>query len=54
MAQIQTNTVVITFSKLVRSGTEETTSVTDEILRSLEAVAQELVGDSVVVECELT
>ena len=50
MAQIQTDTIVITFSKLVRQGAEETATVTDEVLASLEAVAQELVGDTVIVE----
>lgn len=50
MAQIQTDSIVITFSKLVRQGAEESSPVTDEVLANLEAVAQELVGESIIVE----
>lgn len=50
MAQIHKEVVVITFSKLVKTGTDDTTPITDEILLSIEAVAQELVGDSIIVE----
>ena len=50
MAQIQTETIVITFSKLVKDNAGEVSITADEVLTSLEAVAQELVGDSVIVE----
>jgi hypothetical protein len=50
MAQVVTESIVITFSKLVKdSGAAE--SITDsDILAALEQVAQELVGSGVIVE----
>lgn len=50
MAQVVTESIIITFSKLVKdSGTAET--ITDsEVLAALEQVSQELVGPSVIVE----
>lgn len=50
MAHIQTESVVITFNKLVKNGAEHTEITSEEIVASLEAVAQELVGDGVIVE----
>lgn len=53
MAQIQTETIVITFSKLVKeSGNNpgNASMTDDDMLTSLEAVAQELVGPGVIVE----
>lgn len=52
MPQIQTDTVVITFSKLVRTGATEDALVTEDILQALQQVAQELAGDSIIVEVE--
>lgn len=52
MAQIQTDTVVLTFNRLVKNGETSASIMNDEIIAALEQVAQELVGDSVVVEVE--
>jgi hypothetical protein len=52
MAQIQTETIVINFSKLVKTGAEGGDITSAEIQAALEQVAQELVGDGVVVEVE--
>jgi hypothetical protein len=50
MAKIVTESIVITFSKIVKD-TEPGASITSsEIEAALEQVAQELIGDSVVVE----
>jgi sorbitol-specific phosphotransferase system component IIA len=51
MAKIIEEIVVIKFSKLVKSETQETI-VSAEIQAALEQVAQELVGDSIIVEVE--
>ena len=52
MAQIQTETVAITFNRLIKDSDKlgATISVTSETLAALEQVAQELVGETVVVE----
>ena len=50
MAEIVTDTVVINFSKLVKTGNSSTDIVGIEVIAALEQVAQELVGDSVIVE----
>ena len=52
MAQIQTETVVITFSRLVKDGAKEDSAITEEVTAALEQVAQELVGTSIIVEAE--
>ena len=51
MAKIVEEIVVIKFSKLVKSDTQETI-VSADIQAALEQVAQELVGDSIIVEVE--
>lgn len=51
MAKIVEDVLVIKFSKLVKEGVNEDL-VTAEIQASLEAVAQELVGDGIIVEVE--
>ncbi len=51
MAQIIEENIVIKVSKLVKSGTGETL-VPEETLQALEQVAQELLGESVIVEVE--
>lgn len=54
MAKIQTETLVITFNRLVKdSDTDSADVVTDDVTISLEQVAQELVGPGVVVEVQL-
>jgi hypothetical protein len=54
MAIVYEETLVIKFSRLVRQNQTIPAVVTTEILSALEQVAQELVGDSVVVEVEST
>lgn len=51
MAKIIEEIVVIKFSKLVKGETQETI-VRADIQAALEQVAQELVGDSIIVEVE--
>lgn len=51
MAKIIEEIVVIKFSKLVKSDTQEKI-VSADIQAALEQVAQELVGDSIIVEVE--
>lgn len=54
MAKIQTETLVITFNKLVKdSDTDSADVVTTDVTTALEQVAQELVGAGVVVEVQL-
>lgn len=53
MASIVQETVVITFSKLIKSNdTEKKDIINEEILASLEEVAQQLVDNSIIVEIE--
>jgi hypothetical protein len=51
MAQIVEDVIVIKFSSLVKDGAaEQTTCISEEIQAAIEQVAQELVGQHVVVE----
>ena len=51
MAKIVEDVLLIKFSSIVKDGSsDQITVVTEEIQKALEQVAQELVGDSVVVE----
>ena len=50
MAKIQEEVVVITVSKLVKNEGSSTDVVTDDILAALASVAEELLGNGVVVE----
>jgi hypothetical protein len=50
MAKIVTESIVITFSKIVKDNESGTSVTSSDIQSALEQVAQELVGDSVVVE----
>lgn len=50
MAKIVKETVVLEFSKLVKDHAEAGMQVTDEMAATLETVAQELAGDSAIVE----
>jgi histone H3/H4 len=53
MAKIIEDVVVIKFSKIVKDAEAEASGIAgSEIQQALEQVAQELVGDSVVVEVE--
>jgi hypothetical protein len=52
MAKIHEEVVIIKLSKLVREGEDSSSLASDEILTAIEQVAQELVGDSVIVEAE--
>ena len=51
MAKIQSEKIVITVSRIVKDSDSVSDSVVnDEIIAALEQVAQELIGNSVVVE----
>jgi hypothetical protein len=53
MAKIVEDVVVIKFSKLVKDSHDEGSAIAgNDIQQALEQVAQELVGDGVVVEVE--
>jgi hypothetical protein len=51
MAKIVEEVVIIKLSKLVKDGVD-TSIITNDLQSALEQVAQELVGDGVVVEVE--
>jgi hypothetical protein len=51
MAKIIEENIIIKVSKLVKISADESL-VPEETLQALEAVAQELLGDSVIVEVE--
>jgi len=51
MAKVICETVVLKFSRLVKDH-EETELLNDDMLPTLEQVAQELVGDNIIVEVE--
>jgi hypothetical protein len=53
MAKIVTESIVITFSKIVKDSEEVTQITGPDIHAALEQVAQELIGDNVVVEVVL-
>lgn len=50
MARIVEEVLIVKFSRIVKDNAGEESSITDETVAALEQVAQELVGDSVVVE----
>jgi hypothetical protein len=50
MAKIVTESIIITFSKIVKDNDEGTSITSPDIQAALEQVAQELIGDNVVVE----
>jgi hypothetical protein len=50
MAKIYQEAITILISKLIKDGQEITSIVDNEILQSLESVAQELIGSDVVIE----
>ena len=54
MAKIQQESIVITLNKLVKDSESGTASMaTEELVTSLEAVAQELAGAGVIVEIQV-
>lgn len=53
MAKIYEEVVVIKLSKLVKDGTDVSNPIAgDEVQQALEQVAQELVGEGIIVEVE--
>lgn len=53
MAKVQEEVIVIRLSKLVKeNGSNSGTEVTDEMLQTIESVAQELASSGVIVEVE--
>ena len=52
MAKIYTESIVITLSKLVRETDQPASAVSEDLIGSLTAVMEELVGSSIVVEIE--
>ena len=52
MAKIISQTIAVTFSKLVKTGEDDITLFGDESIAALEQVAQELAGSDIVVEVE--
>jgi len=50
MAKIVEDVIVIKFSKIVKDSEEGTSIASPDIEAALEQVAQELIGDNVVVE----
>lgn len=53
MARIAEQNVVFTFSKLVKDHDDDQQLVDEEVLLSIEQVAQELVGTTVLVEAKV-
>jgi hypothetical protein len=58
MANIYTETVVVTFSRLIKDDPKKKSSdisiVNDDIVSALEQVAEELVGSGIIVEVDRT
>lgn len=52
MAKVNTQIVVIKFSKLVRDDAPQQNIIPEDLANSLEQVAQELAGGGVIVEVE--
>jgi hypothetical protein len=50
MAKLQEDVLVIKISKLIKDSDEAGTSLTEDIITSLEAVVQELAGAGTLVE----
>lgn len=53
MAKIETKTIVLTFSKLVKDHDKASFTLNADLAKTLEDVAQEMCGDGVVVETEI-
>lgn len=52
MAKVQEEILVIKLSKLVKDNVETTTVASDDLVSSLQSVAEELAGAGVIVEVE--
>lgn len=52
VAKIHEEVVIVKVSKLVKNNDDQESLVNDDMLAALEQVAQELLGDSVIVEVE--
>lgn len=52
MAKIHEEVIIIKISKLVKDDAEPAPSATEDVVTALASVAEELLGDSVVVEVE--
>jgi len=52
MAKMQTETLVITVTKLLKDTDTESTVLTDDVVGSLEAVVSELAGAGALVEIQ--
>ncbi len=52
MAKIHEEVIVIKVSKLVRDGADAGSVVPEDVTAALQSVAEELLGDAVVVEVE--
>jgi len=52
MAKIYTESIVITLSKLVKETDQPASAVSEDLIVSLTAVVEELVGSGIVVEVE--
>lgn len=52
MAKIHEEVLVVKLSQLVKSDSQESSMITEEITAALEQVVQELVGSNVIVEVE--
>lgn len=53
MAKIHTESIIVTLSKLIKSGANENdveSLLTEELITAVEQIAQELAGDGVIVE----
>ena len=50
MAKVQEEVIVITVSKLIKNDDASTEIVTDDVVTALTSVAEELLGNGVVVE----
>ena len=50
MAKIQEETITIKFSKLVKNNDNAGNLIQNEVITAIEQVAQELVGESIIVE----
>ena len=50
MAKIQEQVIVVKLSKLVKDGDSSGINITDDLVQSIEAIAQELVESGVIVE----
>jgi hypothetical protein len=52
MAKIHTETLVVTFNRLIKDGDTPQPVATDEVVAAMAQVAEELAGAGVVVEAE--